>query len=198
MSVENPWLPGTGCPFHIQGQITPDDIVAVEYLLAHAPAGLDTAEIGTMYGGSAFLGARSAKANGRRHWCIDPWGRPEGMPGEPSMLVAFTGLWAEGLAEWAVWYPGTTQDLRGMMRDESFGAIFDDGCHNSEWAAIDFEFIRHKLVCGGLLGWHDLDNPLTVDQVGYVYYTAKVRALMAEAGWPLVLRSGCVEVYEKP
>jgi len=157
MHVETPWLPGTGIPYCIRGQLCKEDVETLIWMYEHTLDGTDTIEIGTAYGGSAFLGARRAKEQNGRHWCIDEFGRPGALlPGEPSMAITFSSLWAVDVHRWCVLVPGTSAEVGWRFCDDQFGAAFIDGGHTAEWADLDMTFCDRVVRPGGYVATHDI------------------------------------------
>ena len=195
MPIETPWLPGSGIPYCIRGQLCAEDVQALEWMYSHALEGTDTIEIGTAYGGSAFIGARRAKEQNCRHWCIDEFGRPGSLlPGEPSMEITFSSLWATGVHRWAVLVPGTSCEVGWRFTGAQFGAAFIDGNHTAEWGRSDLLFCARAVRTGGFVAAHDLWEP--TDKRFYADYSAAVAEFVAEAGWSEVFRAGGTTAWQ--
>ena len=173
-------LPGGLMPYHIQAQLGTGDVELLVMMFDQADPALDTCEIGTAYGGSAFLGACRAQRVGRRHWCVDQFGRPGAhLPDEPSMPVSFTALAVHGLERYAVLLPGSSDEVSALLAPAIFGALFVDGGHTPEWARLDTQFALAHVRPGGLVAYHDHRR----DDDKYDDYTATVDQLALAGGW---------------
>jgi len=195
MPVETPWLKGTGIPYCVRGQLCAEDVAAVLWMFEQTLDGTDTIEIGTAYGGSAYLGARRAKGQGVRHWCIDEFGRPDSlMPGEPSMAITFSTLWAVDVHRWCALVPGTSPEVGWRFTDDQFGAAFIDGNHTAEWADLDMIFCDRVVRPGGYVATHDIWPE--ADWRHCPEYTAAVYERARAQGWSEAHRDGGTVVWQ--
>jgi hypothetical protein len=169
-------------PHHAQANLLPADLALLDDALAAVPGRVDTAEVGTLYGGSALLGAWHAKQRDTRHWCLDQFGRDGSclVAGEPTLELAWAHLRAEDLHRHAVLVPGDTSDgplgVGRTFADRCLGLVLIDGCHTAEWARLDTAWAMRVLRWGGFLLYHDA-LPRADDPPRYAEYQQAVREL---------------------
>src|ERR1700722_1591824 len=132
-------------------------------LLKHFDLPLTTVEVGC----AESLHSADLLRNGiEKLYCVDNWGRIPNQKGDGGFPDSWHQKNFEDSKERLKEYGDKVIFLRGMsvemakhIPDESLGLVYIDCDHSYNGVLNDINAYWNKLVDGGIMGFHDFDNP---------------------------------------